>query len=72
MFKKVKEKVDMVTDDLTSTMTKIQTAVDESGKAVKIILAIGTAIYAVNLAVNIASIFCKKNHIVYIFNVYEK
>lgn len=41
-------------------------------KVVKIILAIGTAIYAVNLSVNIASIFCKKKYIVYIFNVYEK
>lgn len=72
MFKKVKEKVNMVTDDLSSTMTKIQTAVDESGKAVKVILAIGTAIYAINLTVNIANIFCKKKHIVYIFNMYEK
>lgn len=55
MFKNIKnsmnsakEKVDSVANDLTSTMAKIQNAVDESSKTVKVILTIGTALYVAN------------------------
>lgn len=79
MFKNIKnsmnsakERVYSVASDLTSTMAKIQNAVDESSKTVKVILTIGTALYVVNSIINLANLIRKKRHTLYVFNVYEK
>lgn len=79
MFKNIKnsmnsakEKVYSVASDLTSTMAKIQNAVDESSKIVKVILTIGTALYVANSVINLVNLICKKEHTLYVFNVYEK
>ena len=72
MFKNIKNSMNSVASDLTSTMAKIKNAVDESSKTVKVILTIGTALYVANSVINLANLICKKKHTLYVFNVYEK